>query len=100
MNERAFYNETQTTKTITLNCPFCRSSDTYQLPWLVCKKKDRLPQGAGDEDRVRFQKAQSYMVLLEERVACKNLRCRKRFEVSGIKTVAFLYSDAGLPRED
>jgi len=30
-------------------------------------------------------------------VACKNLRCRKRFDISGIKTMAFLVSDPGLP---
>ncbi len=57
---------------------------------MVRKKKDRLPPGANDEDRMRFQKAQSYMVLLDDKVACKNLRCRKRFDVSGVKTMAFL----------
>ncbi len=100
MNERAFYNESQTTKTITLNCPFCRSANTYQLRWLVRKKKDRLLGKADDEDRARFRKAQSYMVLLDEKVACRNLTCRKRFDVSGIKTMAFLYSTAGLPQVD
>jgi hypothetical protein len=100
MNERAFYDESETTKTITLNCPHCRSANTYQLRWLVRKKKDRLPHKADEEDRARFKKAQSYMVLLDEKVACTNLRCRKRFDVSGIKTMAFLYSNAGLPQVD
>ena len=100
MTERAFYHESQTTKATTLNCPFCRSTDSYPLRWMVRKKKDRLPQGADEEMKARFRKAQSYMVLLEDKVACKNLRCRKQFDISGIKTMAFLYSDAGLPKVD
>ena len=90
MDERAFYNESQTTKPATLNCPYCRTSDTYELRWLVRKKKDRLPSGGDERDRARFQKSVSYMVLLDDKVGCKNMRCRKRFDVSGIKTTAFL----------
>ena len=90
MDERAFFNESQANKPVTLNCPFCKTSETYQLRWMVRKKKDRVPAGADERDRARFQKSQSYMVLLDDKVACKNLRCRKRFDVSGVKTMAFL----------
>jgi hypothetical protein len=90
LDEKAFYQESRTTKPIQLNCPYCRTESQYDLPWLVRKKKDRLPGGADERDRAKFQKAQSYMVLLDDKVACKNLRCRKRFDVSGIKTMAFL----------
>ena len=90
MDERAFYSESQTTKPMVLNCPYCRSAETYDLHWAVRTKKDRVPQGADERDRARFQKAQSYMVLMDDKVACKNLRCRKRFDISGIKTMAFL----------
>ena len=90
MDERAFYSESQTTKPMSLNCPFCHSAETYDLRWAVRKKKDRIPPGADDRDRARFQKAQSYMVLVDDKVACKNLRCRKRFDISGIKTMAFI----------
>ena len=90
MDERAFYTESQTTKAATLHCPFCRSSETYDLRWMVRKKKDRVPAGADERDRARFQKSQSYMVLLDDKAACKNLRCRKRFDISGVKTMAFL----------
>jgi hypothetical protein len=90
MDERAFYTQQPTTKPATLNCPYCRTSDTYDLRWMVNKKKDRIPQGADERDRARFQKAQSYMVLLDDKAACKNLRCRKRFDISGIKSMAFL----------
>jgi len=90
VDERAFYSESQTTKPMVLNCPFCRTAETYDLRWAVRKKKDRIPPGADERDRARFQKAQSYMVLMDDKVACKNLRCRKRFDVSGIKTMAFI----------
>ncbi|HET9320562.1 MAG TPA: hypothetical protein VFO27_12335 [Bryobacteraceae bacterium] len=90
MDERAFYTESQTTKAATLHCPFCKSSETYDLRWMVRKKKDRVPAGADERDRARFQKSQSYMVLLDDKAACKNLRCRKRFDISGVKTMAFL----------
>ena len=90
MDERAFYSESPATKPATLNCPFCRTAETYELRWLVRKKKDRLPPGADERDRAKFAKAQSYMVLLDDKVACKNLRCRKRFDISGVKTMAFL----------
>ena len=90
MDERAFYTESQTTKPATLNCPYCRSAETYDLHWMVRRKKDRLPPGGDERDRAKFAKAQSYMVLVEDKVACKNLRCRKRFDISGVKTMAFL----------
>jgi hypothetical protein len=90
MDEKAYFNESQTTKPAQLNCPFCRTSDTYEIRWLLRKKKDRLPGGADERDRAKFAKAQSYMLLLDDKAACKNMRCRKRFDISGIKTVAFL----------
>jgi hypothetical protein len=91
VDERSFYKESQTTKKASLNCPYCRTSGEYDLRWLVRKKLDRLPGGRADErDRAKFAKAQSYMVLLDDKAQCKNARCRKPFDISGIKTTAFL----------
>jgi hypothetical protein len=91
VDERSFYKESQTTKKASLNCPYCRTSEEYDLRWLVRKKLDRLPGGRADErDRAKFAKAQSYMVLLDDKAQCKNARCRRPFEISGIKTTAFL----------
>lgn len=90
MDERAFYRESQTTRPATLQCPKCRTTETYELRWLVRKKIDRLPGHADERDRAKFAKAASYMVLLDDKVSCKNVRCRKPFEVSGIKTIAYL----------
>ena len=90
MDERAYYSESQATKPAQLNCPFCRTQDMYELRWAVRKKKDRLPPGADERDRAKFQKAQSYMELLDDKASCKNPRCRRPFDISGVKTMAFL----------
>jgi hypothetical protein len=90
VDEKAYYTESQAKKSMMLNCPSCRTQDTYELNWIVRTKKDRLPGGADERDRAKFAKAQSYMVLLDNQAMCKNLRCRKRFDISGVKTMAFL----------
>ncbi len=90
MEERLFYAESTAVKPATLQCPYCRTAESYELRWAVRKKKDQLPRGADERARAKFAKAQSYMVLAEDQVMCRNPRCRKRFEVSGIKTIAFL----------
>jgi hypothetical protein len=90
MDERAFYRESETTKSASLNCPYCRTVESYDLRWLLRKKIEQIPRGADERDRAKFAKALSYMVLLDDKVMCKNLRCRKRFDISGIKTTAFV----------
>lgn len=90
MDERNFYKESQTTKPAVLTCPFCRAPESYDLRWLVRRKLDRLPRQADERDRAKFSKAASYMVLMDDKVTCKNPRCRRPFEISGVKTTAFL----------
>lgn len=90
MDERLFYTESRTTKTARLNCPFCRTVEEYELEWLIRRKKDRVPPGADERDRAKFARAQSYMVLIDDKVRCRNPRCGRMIEVSGIKTTALL----------
>ena len=90
MDERDFFTQSETTKPATLHCPFCKQAAEYQLHWVVRKKKERLPPRADETDRRKFDKSQSYMVLRDDKVACQNQRCRRSFDVSGIKTMAFL----------
>ena len=90
MDERAFYRESQATKPATLNCPFCKTANMYELRWLIRRKVEKLPRQADERDRAKFAKAASYMVLLDDKISCKNQHCRRSFEVSGIKTTAFL----------
>jgi len=90
VDERAFYTESNAVKPARLQCPYCRQTDSYDLRWVIRKKKDRIPAGADERDRAKFAKAASYMVLADDKVSCKDMRCRKRFDISGIKTMAFL----------
>ncbi len=90
MEEREFFDEREQKRPATLTCPHCRQSGEYELAWLVRSKKPQLPPRADERDRARFAKLRSYMVRRDDMVACKNLRCRKRFEVSGVQSVAFL----------
>ena len=82
------FRESNATKPATLNCPYCRAVDTYELKWLVRKKIEKLPSHADERARALFAKALSYMVLLDDYASCKG--CRKRFEISGVKTTAFI----------
>lgn len=95
MDERQYFTESNETRPVRLQCPSCRTTESYELRWLVRRKKNKLPPGGDERDRARFLKAQSYMVLLDEKAMCRNLRCRKRFDISGIKTMAFLAEDQG-----
>jgi len=90
MEEREFYDEQQEIRKATLTCPHCRQSGEYDLSWVVRRKKRSLPPRADERDRAKFAKAKSYMVRRDDLVGCKNVRCRKRFEVAGVQSVAFL----------
>jgi sarcosine oxidase delta subunit len=90
MEERDFFEERPEQRKHTMTCPHCGQQGEYELSWLVRRKKNQLPRGADDRDRARFAKAQSYMVRRDDMVGCKNVRCRKRFDVAGIQSVAFI----------
>ena len=84
------FDEKEQKRSHTLTCPHCRQSGEYELSWLVRTKKRQIPPRADDRDRAKFAKARSYMVRKDDMTACKNIRCRKRFEVAGVQSVAFL----------
>jgi len=89
MDEREFFDERPEKKTATLNCPHCQQAAEYEITWLVRTKKRQLSGRADERDRARFAKARSYMLRRDDMLACKNLRCRKRFEISGVQSVVF-----------
>ena len=90
MEERDFFTEKDEVKVASLNCPSCRQASEYEVRWRRRTKKASLPSHASDEDRLRFSKARSYLVRIDDMVQCKNPRCRKRFEITSLQTVAFL----------
>ncbi|MGA7292126.1 MAG: hypothetical protein WBW53_10885 [Terriglobales bacterium] len=90
MDERDFFDERSDKKPANLSCPHCHQSAEYEIQWLVRTKKKSLPPRADDRDRAKFAKAQSYMLRRDDMLMCKNMRCRKRFEITGVQSVAFL----------
>src|SRR5450755_1495928 len=90
MDEREFFDERSDKKPANLTCPQCQQSAEYEIQWLVRTKKKSLPPRADDRDRARFAKAQSYMLRRDDMMMCKNMRCRKRFEIAGVQSVAFI----------
>lgn len=83
MEEREFFDERTEKKTATLSCPSCKQSAEYEVAWLVRTKKRSLPGRADERDRAKFAKARTYMVRKDDMLVCKNVRCRKRFEITG-----------------
>ena len=83
MDEKRFYDEKEETKQLTLVCPHCRLENSYPVRWMVRTKKAELPRGVSEEDRKHFSHARSYMVRVDDMVACRNIKCRKRFDLTG-----------------
>jgi hypothetical protein len=83
MDEKRYYDEKPETKQMTLVCPHCREENVYPVRWMARNKKNNLPPGGNEDDRAKFAKARSYMVRMDDMVACRNIRCRKRFELTG-----------------
>lgn len=99
-DERDFFDERTEVKTHTLTCPHCQQAADYALTWLVRRKRARLTGYADAEREARFSKARSYMVRRDDQVGCQNIRCRKRFEIAGLQSVAFFEDAAGGTVED
>jgi len=87
MEEREFFDERQEKKPANLNCPHCHQAAEYEVTWLVRTKKRQLAGRADERDRARFAKARNYMVRKDDVMACKNMRCRKRFDITGQSVV-------------
>ena len=89
MDEREFFDERPEKKLATLNCPHCQQSGEYEVTWIVRTKKRQISGRADERDRARFAKARSYMLRKDDLMMCKNMRCRKRFDISGVQSVVF-----------
>ena len=90
MNERDFFDERPETKRATYSCPHCRERAEYDVRWLRRAKKSQPPRGANEMDRARFSKSRDYMVRIDDMLACKNVRCRRRFEIPNSQSVVFI----------
>ncbi len=89
MEERDFFDERTESKKHNLMCPHCRQEAEYDVSWLVRTKKKQISARADERDRARFAKARTYMVRRDDQLGCKNMRCRKRFEITALQSVVF-----------
>jgi ribosomal 30S subunit maturation factor RimM len=90
LHERDIFDEKQEIKRATFSCPHCRSSNEYEVRWLRRTKKRNLPKHLNYDDRNRVEKSRDYMVRVDDVLACKNVRCRKRFDIPSSQTVVFI----------
>jgi hypothetical protein len=98
LDERAFFNEKPETRQGRYTCPKCRRTADYNVRWVRRSKKDRLPGGAGDEDRAKFAKLRDYLLRVDDEVVCKT--CGKKFEIPSQHSLMFVDQLAGLPNEE
>lgn len=90
MNERDFFDERQEVKRANYCCPHCRERADYEVRWLKRTKKRDLPRGANEQDRARFRNSRDYLVRVDDMLMCKNMRCRKRFDIPSSQSVVFI----------
>jgi len=92
MQERDIFDERQEIKRASFACPFCRERNDYDVRWLKRTKKRNSPppRSLSEHDRARFEKSRDYMVRVDDVLMCKNMRCRKRFEIPSSQTVVFI----------
>jgi len=90
LSERDFFDEKPETKPMSFACPFCRERNDYDVRWLKRTRKKSLPSRANDDDRARFNKSRDYMIRIDDMLACRNPRCRKRFEIPNSQSVVFI----------
>jgi hypothetical protein len=90
MHERDIFDERQETKQASFQCPHCRERSDYEVRWLKRVKKKQVPRQMNAQDRAQYQKSRDYMVRIDDMLMCRNMRCRKRFEIPSSQSVVFI----------
>lgn len=90
MNERDIFEERQEIKTANFACPHCRERNDYDVRWLKRVKRKQAPRNLNEHERAMFAKSRDYMVRVDDQLMCKNIRCRKRFEIPSSQSVVFI----------
>jgi hypothetical protein len=90
MHERDIFDERQEIKTASFSCPNCRERNDYDIRWLKRIKRKQPPRNLNEQERAQFQKSRDYMVRVDDVLMCKNMRCRKRFDIPSSQTVVFI----------
>ena len=67
LDERALFNDKPETRQGRYQCPKCRRTAEYRIRW-VRRSKNRLPAGADEADRKKFEKLRDYLLRLDDEV--------------------------------
>ena len=97
LDERAFFTEKPETRTGSFQCPKCRRTGEYSIRWIRRIKKERLPAGAGDADRAKFDKLRDYLLRLDDQVVCKS--CGRKFDIPSQHSMMYVDQLSGLPND-
>jgi hypothetical protein len=90
MKESEIFDEKQEIKSASFVCPSCRERADYDVRWIRRVKKKTLSRNMSEDDRRRVAKSQDYMVRVDDMLMCKNMRCRKRFEIPNSQSIVFI----------
>jgi predicted RNA-binding Zn-ribbon protein involved in translation (DUF1610 family) len=97
LDERTLFAEKPETRVGRYQCPKCRRTAEYRIRW-VRRSKNRLPAGADEADRKKFEKLRNYLLRLDDEVTCTS--CGKKFEIPSQHSLMFEDQLAGLPNEE
>lgn len=90
MHERDIFDERRETKSASFSCPHCRERADYDVLWMKRTKKKQAPRQMNEQERAQYAKSRDYMVRIDDMLMCKNIRCRKRFEIPSSQSVVFI----------
>ena len=90
MQERDIFDEKQEIKKASFACPHCRERNDYEVRWLKRTKKRNAPRNLNEQERRQLEKSLDYMVRVDDQLMCKNIRCRKRFEIPSAQSIVFI----------
>src|SRR5262252_8736743 len=98
LDERDFFHNRNETRSDRLTCPRCKRVNEYQMRWVVRTRKDRLPPGADERDRMLYAKLRDYMIRVDDVVTCKT--CGKKFDIPSQHSMVFLQRADARPQID
>lgn len=98
LDERSFFSDKNETRPAKYACPRCHRTNEYNVRWVRRVKKARLPPGADDRDRAKFDKLRDHLIRVDDEVVCKT--CGKKFEIPSMHSLLFTDQLEGLPRDE
>src|SRR5262245_46795998 len=98
LDERAFFSDRNETRPARYSCPRCNRTNEYNVRWVRRVKKDRLPPGADERDRAKFEKLRDHLIRVDDELVCKT--CGKKFEIPSLHSLLFVDQLEGLPKDE